>query len=218
MAVFFGQNFESFISHADNFNRADNVTVGSWWSEVSAGAAARIYQNKLYFPSLEYTPLRWQLLTTTPAQWQRITISYASGSNHVWGFLFRIPAASGPAYYVSFQNASNIVRWGWVTNHGTFAGDFSYTTGTLPVTSTHSYGVTISGQNAATVIRIWMDIPPDIYPSNTRVWAGDQFPDLVFETDPSTPLNDGLYLGLFADASVVDTFFLDDWAGGSCDD
>lgn len=219
MSVFFGQNFESFISYVDDFTRADNVTVGSWWSEVSPSTAqGRISGNKLYFPTLEYAPLRWQLQTTTTTQWSRMTLLFGSGSNHDFGFFFRISVASGPAYYVWFQNTSNIVRWGRLSNHGNWTGEFSYTTGTLSINSSHSYGATISGQDAGTVIRIWRDPPPGIYPTNARVWAGDQFPDLVFETDPSNPLNDGLYIGIFAEPSAINTCSVDDWAGGSCDD
>jgi len=88
---------------ADNFNRADNVDLGSSWTPQASGRDAQIVSNQVRCLAATRTVEQYTGLTPRPDQWAQVKIATAgAGADITIGILLRC-GSTGTENYYSFR-------------------------------------------------------------------------------------------------------------------
>lgn len=216
--IFFGQNTGASGSgeasaFSDDFNRADSSSLGSNWTEVVGGAV--IGSNQLIVTSGSWNSnlVMWNTPVGLTTQYQKATLILGSGDT-LSTFVFRATSNTGQGYSISFDKAADIVSWYRYSNLATGAGSQQIGTNqALTVSNGDIMGVTLDGFGNNTVVRVWRN--PSGLPLSAANWNGDTTPSITLTSNPTSPCDTGLLIGLYGIGENTNGQAFDNWFGGS---
>ena len=181
-------------SFSDNFDRADNDSLGANWTEVVGDCD--ILSNVFDCATADSNNIAYYsgIACSTVSQYICATVLGASTSASKL-FIFR-HTPTGTAYVINFE-MWNEVMW---YKAPTLGGTWTQIGVTLALTVDHvdKFGITVDGTGANTDIRIWRN-PTANTPISATEWdSGDTTPDASWTTtDPgANAVDTGGYLGL----------------------
>lgn len=170
---------------SDNFNRADNDSLGSNWTE--AVGDADIASNALYFATGGWDPVLVSHNTSTNTVNQYVKISIPVANETYGQVVFRYTNSSTHFYTVAFNTPFSCeIEWRHVA--GSTGIGAENTIGTSvdmgSCSNGDSFGITITGTGDDTVVRVWHN-PTANTPVSASEWdSGDTTPDASWTTNP----------------------------------
>lgn len=200
---------------SDNFNRADNDSLGSDWTEVVGDTD--IVSNQMSFRTTGWDPIAvvhntacstvnqyMKVTFPSPAGYPVFILRYTNSSSHYYGIAFET-LNSADAIWKHYSSTSEIGAPATTIASGDVG---SFTAG-------DSLGITITGTGNDTVIRLWKN-PTANTPISASEWdSGDTSPEVTFTTDPGTnAVDSGSYLGIHGAQSTAGTLVFDNFYGG----
>jgi hypothetical protein len=203
-----GQDF------SDNFDRADGALGANW---TAAAGTAAIFSNTWRQGTGSYGncfSIYSATACDTVINYGKITFSNNSGE--FGGMVMRYVDASNKFY--AFYMDQNAV-WTWNTYASAAGGSTELASGDGGTfTSGDSWGITITGTGASTVIRFWKNPVANTSVSASEWDSGDTTPELTFSgIDPGANNADtGKIIGLTAASSAANNVRLDNFFGGDC--
>jgi hypothetical protein len=207
---------------SDDFNRGDNESLGANWTE-EAGDWEIVSNAAKHMLSSNFQPCfarySGQALSAT-AQYLKVTIT--AEVNTYPTMALRMSAGANPFYGVQFLVTEDQVEWAYYPSPSGSSTEIN--TQALTVTSGDTFGITVEGTGADTVVRVWRN--PTGLPSSPSNWNGDTTPDVTFTTDPgANAVDSGAYVGIGGFRGqdtgpfiIIDDFFAGDFASADVDE
>lgn len=195
---------------SDNFDRADSADLGANWTQ-SAGAMA-IFSNGLRQSTASYGRIFTIYNTPTTTVQQYIKVQFVNDGGEYPGIVLRYQDGSS-GFYALYHDPSAVWEW----SHYAGVGGSSTLIGTVDTgtfTDGDTYGITIAGVGASTVIRIWKNPTANTPVSATEWDSGDTTPEGTLADDPSSAADVGTLVGLTAAAGSANAVRLDSFFGG----
>lgn len=203
---------------SDDFDRPDNVSLGSNWTE--AYSDQDILSNRLNLRTGGYVKnlaIFSGSATASTDQYVKAVV-YSTASGGYPEMVFRYTNSSSAYYAIEFNVDGDTALWRRYPTAAGSSADISAATA-ITVTTGDVFGITVSGTGDSTVVRIWRN-PTGNFPNSATDWGGDSSPDITFTDNPASPVNSGTYAGVGGYQSTVgtisfDNFFTGDVSGGA---
>lgn len=194
-------------SFSDNFNRADNASMGANWTEIAGNID--IASNKASGQDTadfsEKEAVYSGASTSTANQYWKFTISGTGACRP--SVILRYTNSGSPFYEVQFDTVN--VHWNhWTAVAGTKT---PITTPGFVCTFPATIGGTITGTGNSTVIRLWLSPTANAPDAGGATWDSAS-PTLTISDDPPSAVNTGALMGVGGFSSGVLTW--DDFFGG----
>ena len=197
---------------SDNFNRADDESLGDAWAEDTA--YLKIYGNAVYNATTNTQGLAHHKTSVGSAtQYVKIKLTtFAESENYDLGVILRSQTASGYRYTVTVSGTSRIwwARYNWNNAVDDIDDEFS------SFVAGDTMGVTIQGTGTSTVVKVWRNPTSDsLY--NKDNWDSANDPADYTLTDglgilATNPADTGTYVGVdikrgTGASAVLDNFY-----------
>ena len=197
-------------SFSDNFDRANNDSLGANWTE--AAGDQDITSNQLGAMTTGFAKnLAIYSGTSCNTVNQYAKIKIVAGIAGFIHLVFRYTDSSSAYYAVEVENdGDSNCRWYYYPTAAGSGTEIAATTFTGGANG-DTFGITLTGTGTSTEVRMWRN-PTGAAPDSAISWGGDTTPDSSFTTDPPTPVNTGSKVGLQAFHNSANT--LDDFSGG----
>lgn len=200
------------VAISDNFNRADNESIGASWSEVVTTGSGFDINNDV----LRYTTGTGNVIAIhqTPTLAANQYLKYKilnKDAGAQYGFVSRYTNSSSPFYIVELAGTGTLT---WYRCASTAMSCSSVGATTLSHATNDTLAVTISGTGASTVLNFWLNQTANLPVSATEWDAGDSTPDATLTDDPASAVDTGTSLGIDANQGSNGVIRIDDFFAG----
>jgi hypothetical protein len=197
---------------SDDFNRADADALGANWTEISGDIDISGNAASATTGAYAYVFATYNSPVTTVNQYAYVI--FPGGVVEYPQILFRYTNSSSPFYHVEINCYNSITSF---YSRSALAGTSTLISEVGTAGSAcggASYGITLTGTGASTVVRIWRN-PTGSTPTSATDWGGDTTPDYTHNTNPgANAVDTGLTIGIGGQQNDPNTVKYDAWGGG----
>lgn len=199
----------SLASFSDDFNRADNDSLGANWTEVAGDTD--ISSNTMVFVTGSYGTVVVKHNTALTTVNQYIKVESVADLTYI-GPMFRY-TNSGSSYYTVCGTGGTNFGWFSYTGDGTGETQQGADTSLSGFSGPAFIGITVVGTGTDTVVRVWLNPTGDAPDSGGATW-GSAAAGITWTSDPSNAVNTGSYIGFAGSQGTPSSIIVDNFFGG----